>query len=133
IDWEGAPPNVAQLGPALRAQLGTRALAIDAGFTDYRYWGGNYSSFDRINIMTYDMTGTWDPYTWFDAALYGPSDQAVWSIDLAVQRFLANGTPASRITIGIPFYGYQWSGGGISGPRQTWSSTPSLSQINYNV
>jgi chitinase len=133
IDWEGSPPNLAQLAPDLRAHLGTRLLAADAIVTDYRYWGAVEASLDRINVMTYDLTGGWNNYSWHNAALYGPVDQSAWSVDLAVRRYTANGVPASKLGIGIPFYGYQWSGGGITAPNQTIPVTPSLSQINYNV
>jgi chitinase len=81
--------------------------------------------------MTYDLTGTWNPYSWHNAALYGPSDNAVWSIDMAVKRFTNAGVPVSKLSVGIPFYGWQWSGGGITGPKQRWSSTPNLRQIYY--
>ena len=36
----------------------------DAIVSDYRYWGSVTTYFDRINIMTYDLTGTWNPYSW---------------------------------------------------------------------
>lgn len=132
IDWEGSTPNIGPLAADLRARLGTKHLMADAVVSDYRYWGSVATYFDRINVMTYDLTGTWNPYSWHNAALYD-SDGQVWSLNLAVQRFTANGVPASKLGVGIPFFGYQWTGGGVTAPRQTWSSEPSLSQINYKA
>ncbi|HEX4999279.1 MAG TPA: glycosyl hydrolase family 18 protein, partial [Terriglobia bacterium] len=137
IDWE--PFNSGTNGSALqafasdlRSRLGSnRTLSAAAIVTDYRFWGSVQTYFDRIGIMTYDMTGTWNPYSWHNAALYGPSDNQVWSVDLAVNRFIANGVPAAKVSIGIPFFGYRWTGGGITGPRQTWSTAPGVSQIYY--
>jgi chitinase len=136
IDWE--PFNAGSNGSAmqalasdLRSRLGTsKTLSAAALVTDYPYWGSVHSYFDRIGIMTYDLTGTWNPYSWHNAALYDP-DGMVWSVDLAVRRFTSYGVPAAKLSIGIPFFGYRWTGGGISGPQQYWSSPPSTQQIYY--
>src|SRR5262249_17268696 len=37
-----------------------------------------------------------------------------------------------KLGIGIPFYGYQWTGGGVTAPYQHWTSNPSINQTNYN-
>jgi len=138
IDWEPFSsgtngPTMKLLAQDLRAQLGTtRSLSVAAIVTDYAYWGSVAAYLDRISAMTYDLTGTWNPYSWHNASLYDP-DGLVWSVDLAVKRFTANGVPASKLQIGIPFFGYKWSGGGISGPQQNWSGTPSVSQAYYNT
>jgi chitinase len=136
IDWEpfsdsGNGPAMRNLAAALRAALGTKTLSTSVIVNNHRYWGTVSSYFDRIGVMTYDLTGTWNPYSWHNSALYGPADESVWSIDLAVKRFMASGVPASKIAIGIPFFGYRWTGGGITGPRQNWVSTPSLQQIYF--
>jgi chitinase len=135
LDWE--PFNPASDGPAmnalaadLKARLGTRTLTVAATVTEYQYWGSAHGPFDRVNVMTYDLTGTWNAYSWHNAALFA-SDSMVWSVDLAVKRFTAAGVPAAKLGIGIPFYGWQWSGGGITGPNQHWSSNPSTSQVYY--
>src|SRR5438270_4959432 len=134
IDWE--PINSGSDGGPMRAlaadlrSQGARILTAAAIGTDARYWGSVQDAFDRVNAMTYDMTGLWNAYSWHNSALYDP-DGSVWSINLAVQRFTSAGVPASKLGIGIPFYGWQWNGGGITGPRQYWSSTPNLQQINY--
>jgi hypothetical protein len=135
IDWEPFDTGTSGtamtlLASALKAQLGTRALTAAAVVSNSQYWGSAHSSFDRINMMTYDQTGTWNPYSWHNAALYDRDGQ-VWSVNLAVSRFTSAGVPASKLGIGIPFYGWKWTGGGITGPDQNWSSTPSLGQINY--
>ena len=101
IDWEGAPVDIGALASDLRSALGGRILMADAVVTDYRYWGSVQSFFDRINVMTYDMSGLWEPYSWHNAPLYGPDD-SVWSIDLAVRRYTAGGVPADKLGIGIP-------------------------------
>ena len=49
---------------------------------------------------------------------------------MVVIHFLAAGIPASKLGIGIDFYGYVWNGGngtttgGVTKPRQTWTSDP---------
>jgi GH18 family chitinase len=137
IDWEpfsagSNGPTMKLLAQDLRAQLGARSLSAAAIVTDYAYWGSVATYMDRIGVMTYDLTGTWNPYSWHNAALYDP-DGMVWSVDLAVKRFTANGVPAAKLSIGIPFFGYRWTGGGITGPQQHWNSTPSVSQVYYNT
>jgi chitinase len=132
IDWEGAPPDVGALAADLKATLGAKPLMADAIVTDYRYWGGVQARFDRVNIMTYDLTGTWNPYLWHNSALRTPDD-AVWSIELAVQRFTRSGVPAAKLGIGIPLFGYRWTGGGVAAPKEKWRSEPKLAQIHYNA
>jgi chitinase len=84
-------------------------------------------------VMTYDLSGLWDPYSWFQSALYDP-DGLVWSVDLAVKRFTGVGVPPAKLGIGIPFYGWKWTGAGITGPGQWWfTSVPVRTQVAYNV
>ncbi|MDH3252051.1 MAG: glycosyl hydrolase family 18 protein, partial [Ignavibacteria bacterium] len=52
------------------------------------------------------------------------------SADGTVNRYLTAGVPASKLGIGIDFYGYVWSGGtgtstgGVTKPRQAWTTPP---------
>jgi len=72
---------------------------------------------DWINIMTYDMHGAWDAPgpTNFHAPLYKSADDpdpqatGTLSVDAAVTRYLNGGVPASKLTVGIPFYGRGWT------------------------
>jgi hypothetical protein len=145
VDLNWKPFNASTNGSAmqalaaeLRSRLGTKILTATAVVTDYTYWGSVQGYFDRIGVMTYDLAGTWNPYSWHNAALYDP-DGKVWSLDLAVRRFTSYGVPAAKLSIGIPFFGYQSTGGrlssnrnqGITGPRQYWSTAPSLQQLSY--
>jgi chitinase len=120
------------LATELRKRLGGRLLTAAVNISEYRYWGTAHGPFDRINIMTYDFTGTWNPYSSHNAPLYAP-DNAVYSISLAVQRFMAAGIPGAKVGIGIPFYGWLWTGGGVSRPGQTWRTAPGLQQIPYRT
>jgi chitinase len=131
IDWEGSPVDVLQLATELRARLGTRLLSADALYTDSYYWARSHAPFDRVNIMTYDMTGAWNPYSWHNAALYDFGG-TVWSVNKAVNWFAAEGTPREKLNIGIPFYGWLWTGG-VTGPTQPIPSTTNLKQVNYNT
>jgi chitinase len=139
LDWE--PLNPAMNGPAmtalamdLRTYLGDRILTAAVSGGDYQYWKSAHTFFDRISVMTYDMAGTFNPYSWYNAALYGSDPlNRVWSIELARQRMTSAGVPAAKLNIGIPFYGWISTGGGQTAPRQSWGSIlPSLSQISYN-
>jgi chitinase len=69
---------------------------------------------NHINIMAYDMHGSWDAATNFHAALYNPSGNPARSLrdstHEAVQGHLAAGAPANKLVVGVPFYGRGWQG-----------------------
>jgi chitinase len=132
IDWEGSSPfpGIDSLARDLRERLGERLLMAAASVADYRNWGSVQRHFDRINVMTYDLERAGSPYSWYNSAVFGPSDNAAWSIDLAVKRYTANGVPASKLGIGIPFYGYRWDG--MAGPKRPYERAAEPRQVHYN-
>jgi hypothetical protein len=135
IDWEQSinQSQLSSLISAFRAALGSsKLLTADAGGDIDSFWASQASSLDRISAMTYDGVGTWNPYSWFNAALYSDSCDCVWSLDLMKRRMLAAGVPSEKLNLGIPFYGWISTGAGVNGPRQTYNGSPSLSQSNYN-
>ena len=99
------------------------------------------SQFDQINIMTYDLSGPYEGWvTWFNSPIYDggyrfPSTGGlVPSVDGAVSNFITNGVAPAKLGIGLPFYGYIWTGGpGVTGPRQSWptNSVPTVSTPTY--
>lgn len=61
---------------------------------------------DYANIMTYDIHGTWDQYTDFNAPLYNSSEespQLKWSVDTSVNTWLKAGFPADKLIWVFPF------------------------------
>ncbi|XP_049881289.1 chitinase-3-like protein 1 [Pectinophora gossypiella] len=91
---------------------------------------------DIINLMSYDMYGAWDAVTGHNAPLHkGEGDEntprdSVYSVDVAVEYWLAQGCPPEKLAVGVPFYGRTFtlsdvnvngvrapsSGPGIAGP-----------------
>jgi chitinase len=69
---------------------------------------------DWANLMTYDYHGTWESTTNFDAPLYlspdDPSKDKKYDVDDTVRYYLAQGMPAKKINLGLPFYGRGWTG-----------------------
>lgn len=87
---------------------------------------------DYANVMTYDMHGPWDPYTDFNAPLYTPSENTLqykWSVNATVKAWTAAGFPGNKIVLGMPFYGYLYSGvtGGTNGLYGRFTSSRSIS------
>ena len=70
---------------------------------------------DYINVMTYDFHGTWDAQTNHHSALFDspndPStgDQKFYNSNDAMEAFLSRGVPASKLNLGIGFYGRGWT------------------------
>ncbi len=90
---------------------------------------------DYGNIMTYDIHGTWDTYTDFNAPLYSNTDnspQYKWSVDESVNLWLKAGFPADKIVMGVPFYGYVYSlvPNQNNGLYQTYGGSSSISYGN---
>ena len=66
---------------------------------------------DFVNLMTYDfrVAGDAENVAGHHANLYwNPADPGLRSADTAVREFLAAGVPASKLVVGMPFYGRAW-------------------------
>ncbi len=69
-----------------------------------------HACLDRVNVMTYDMTGSYDDTTGFHTSLYGAR-----GADNAVSYLLSVGVPAGKIAIGSPLYAHGWKNVDLSG------------------
>ena len=135
IDWEfpGACGNTCAFSPAdprnftlllaeFRRQLDgldkryLLTIAAPAGHTDYSLLELNAIRpyLNYINLMAYDLHGTWEKVTNHHAALYAnpaePADTAGRNIDRAVTDYLAAGIPPGKLVLGVPFFGHGWQG-----------------------
>ena len=61
-------------------------------------------SLDILNLMTYDLHGTWDKKTGHHAALNGPSGDPL-TVSFATQYWIDGGFPAKKIALGMGTYG----------------------------
>ena len=64
-------------------------------------------TFDQINLMSYDLTGPWDPN---NEGPHAPYSFAVQSINY----WKAQGVTAEKLLLGVPFYGYDFAGSSVS-------------------
>ncbi|MFB9327359.1 glycosyl hydrolase family 18 protein [Paenibacillus aurantiacus] len=67
---------------------------------------------DYINVMSYDIHGTWETMTGFNAPLYrDPASKFTWetSVSDAISLYQKAGVPSDRIVMGIPFYGTKYT------------------------
>lgn len=163
LDWEpltaadtGQFTNlVNSLRSALNAFPQHKLLTVAAGAyppygdpptAEYTMFASLQNQFDQINIMTYDLSGPYGGWvTWFNSPIFDggyrfPSTGGlVPSVDGAVGNFLTNGVLAAKLGIGIAFYGDIWQGGagtstgGVTQPRQSWTTAPSMNQSAYNT
>ncbi len=63
---------------------------------------------DEVGLMTYDFTGPWSHNTGFIAPLSAGSERHYGTVQGCVEAYLAAGIPASKLIVGVPFYGYGW-------------------------
>jgi chitinase len=79
---------------------------------------------DWIDLMALDFHGGWEPWTDFNSPLLrdpsappigGDAIPSTWSTAGSVAYFLANGVPAHKLSLGIPFYGKEYVGVGPAG------------------
>ncbi|GAA1121681.1 glycoside hydrolase family 18 protein [Kitasatospora arboriphila] len=92
-------------------------------------------SVDWLNLMTYDLHGPWEAQgpTNHQANLYSdPADpspaNAGYSADRVVRHYLAKGLPAAKAVLGVPFYGYGWTGVPDGGRAGLYQSATGLAQ-----
>ena len=132
IDYEDLQPGdrqafttfVTHLAGALHAKGKILSVALFAKATDAGYAPRNvaqdYAAIgrvaDQVRLMGYD-------YHW---ATSPPGPVAPVSWISAVLRYAKAQIPAAKIILGIPFYGYDWSGG--HGASVTWLEATQLAQ-----
>ncbi|MDF3297838.1 glycoside hydrolase family 18 chitinase [Streptomyces tropicalis] len=107
---------------ALRARFGTQKLVTAAttadgssgGKIDAADYAGAAPYVDWYNVMTYDFFGAWDaqgptaPHS--PLTSYPGIPQAGFTTADALAEYRAKGVPASKLLIGIGFYGRGWTG-----------------------
>lgn len=70
---------------------------------------------DWINLMTYDFHGSWESTTGHNAPITKPTGDpgpAGFYSDATIGSYLAAGAPASKLVLGVPFYGHSFAGVG---------------------
>lgn len=99
-----------------------------------------------INVMTYDMHGSWDPYTGFNSPLYsGAKDvtdlQQQLNVNASIHYWIELGAPKEKIVMGIPSYGRTFTlvdasvngvGAPASGPGKAGQYSREAGMIGYN-
>lgn len=101
-----APANATAIDPTLPDPRG-RLEAAPEGTPVNQELGNIAAVVDRINLMTYDFTGSYDATTGHQANLF-TAGSAVFSTKDAVDYYLANGVPAEKLNIGSPLYSRGW-------------------------
>jgi chitinase len=136
IDWEypaacgltcGHPDDTANFTALLaefRQQLNAinpnleLTAAVGAGIDKIRVTqpGQYHQHLNSILVMTYDFHGTWESRTNHHSGLYGSSadpstgDVRLYNTHDALQAFITRGVPASKLSLGVGFYGRGWTG-----------------------
>ncbi len=133
LDWEypnacgltcdtSGPAAFKNMMQAMRAKFGANNLVTaavtadgtDGGKIDAADYGGAAQYLDWYNVMTYDFFGAWaakgptaphSPLTSYP----GIPQQGFTSAD-AIAKFKSKGVPASKLLLGIGFYGRGWTG-----------------------
>src|SRR5512140_2799525 len=90
---------------------------------------------DWINLMTYDYYGTWSAVTGHNSPLHaGPDDPQGLSIESTVGAYRASGVPASKLVVGVPFYGrgYRQAGPNNDGLYQAYEGAFGQGTYDYS-
>jgi chitinase len=108
----------------------TVAGGATAGFANNTQLGFSQQYLDYVQIMTYDIHGTWEPKADFNAPLLDDNGKT-YSVDKGIQAYLNAGVPADKLVMGVPFYGYKYNvtSSENNGLRQSYNGSGS---ITYN-
>jgi len=89
----------------LTAAVAAGKTEVDNGYEIDRVCGG----LDFVNLMSYDLNGSWNPYTGLNAPLYRRASEtgsaAQMNVDWAVQYWLSNGCARNKLVVGLATYG----------------------------
>lgn len=129
LDWESLHASdrqrfskfVTKLANKLHRKGKILSIAVHAKESEPGDWDGAIAQnwlkigyvVDLFKIMTYDYSGPWS----------GPGPVAPPDWADSVLGFAETQVPASKIMMGVPFYGYDWSGGSAEGVDWTGVQT----------
>ena len=105
----------AAFGP--RGLLLTSAVSASAAKVQEGYDVPTVSSaLDIINVMAYDLHGSWEPNADHHAPFKPRASDAGSGLDIqsAMAAWTSRGAPASKLAMGVPLYGRSWT---VSGPK----------------
>ena len=152
LDWEAGvvPGQYQDLVGRLRANLPKKLLTADIAVHQRVYVVAIQNQLDRINLMNYDM-GQSDYHgrglrrAWHNAALRSVGDTTNYqSAEANLYYMISSGILASKINLGVPFYGYIFQGcttsiarkfcpAGVKQPTDAFSGGGlQRTQIEYN-
>jgi spore germination protein YaaH len=112
VDRDGFSALVEELAAALHAKHRFLSIAISPKTSEPGEWDNQIfadwarigEAVDEFKIMTYSYSGSWsDP---------GPQAPLAW-VD-RVLTFAETKVRAGKISMGVPFYGFDWHGGSIA-------------------
>jgi GH18 family chitinase len=98
-DWYS--PFVLELKAELNAYSIPLTVALPGSHRYSKITPAALAAFDWVNMMVYDLRGPWDPS---NPGQHSPYDWAVQCI----QYWKNQGVPGSKLTLGVPFYGYDF-------------------------
>jgi chitinase len=137
IDWEGGNLTAAQdqaletsLVAALRKASPGIVLTLTAGYEnenlldDLSWYGTIAAQLDRINLMTYGMSGAYQGWeSWHSSPLHWNKNTSTpTGIDASVAHYLAAGVPAGKLGVGSGFYGECYTSP-VTAPAQALGSS----------
>lgn len=123
IDWEPLPASdhaamltllqrlkAARPGLIVTTDVGYQTQNLPLNATDARFYAQLAGAVDQMNMMTYGMADSWDGWVvWHSSALQSEGRDHPTSIKGSVREYVGAGVPASKLGMGIGFYGSCWS------------------------
>jgi GH18 family chitinase len=96
-------PFVVALRSALHSKGKAITAALGATHLHKNVLQEALQAYDFINVMVYDKTGIWRPEDIGPHSPWPYAEEAIryWTVDLKI--------PAKRITLGVPFYGFDFT------------------------
>jgi chitinase len=126
IDWEYPREEDAANFRALLAEFRRQMKAVHSGLrltvavgqSPHMLPGTDFAAIaalvDQVGVMNYDYNGPWSDTTGLLAPLFAnPADpHHSGTIEHSISSYEAAGVPADKLLMGLPFYGYSWTGVG---------------------
>ncbi|MCP3930041.1 MAG: T9SS type A sorting domain-containing protein [Bacteroidetes bacterium] len=111
LEWSHVNAKYSGFVLELRDSLSVHGKLMTAALPGtYRYpdiTNAALAAYDWINMMVYDLTGSWAPSN--------PGPHSPYSFaETAISYWQEQGVPTEKLTLGVPFYGYDFSGSSVT-------------------